>query len=120
MSCFAILVKQLEVVLKEKHIQLDKYADQLCTAFPLSILSKLQRKSFTPMLTYYIHITGGRKSRMKDAEHTVYHKVLYISKVSFDSATTKLLNGRSDQKCCNTDVYRGTLTQNFAYKIPRK
>ena len=83
--CFTVLTSQLELVLKEKHIQAP--ATSSVSAFPHAVVSGSPREFLFPN-SALPHIPGERKARMKDAEHTVYRKALYISKAAFDTANS--------------------------------
>ena len=97
-SCFTVLPSQLEVVLRGNHTQIpQKYAHQLVTAYPQLVVSGIPKEFLRPGSTLQ-YIPGGRKARLKDAQHTVYRKALWITKDGFDKTTTKLLeNGKA---CC--------------------
>ena len=74
-----------------------KYAHQLVTAYSQLVVSGMPKEFLRPGSTLQ-YIPGGRKARLKDAQHTVYRKALWITKDGFDKTTTKLLeNGKA---CC--------------------
>ncbi len=74
-----------------EHVSLpDRYAHQRLTADPRSVVSGTPKEFLHPGSSL-LHIQGGRKARMKDAEHTVYRKALYIRKDGFDTATREIL-----------------------------
>ena len=97
--CFAVPTSQVELVLKEKRIQVPAY--QLCSAFPHLVVSGSPRESFAQIQPCYTYPEEG-----KDAEHTIYRKAPYISKAAFDTATTAVLeNGILHTVWCNCKLW---------------
>ena len=73
-SCFTVLPSRLEVVLRGNHTLIpQKYAHKLVTAYPQLVASGIPKEFLRPGSTL-LYITGGRKARLKNAQHTVYRK----------------------------------------------
>lgn len=90
-SCFTVLPSQLEVVLKGNHTQIpQKYAHKLVSTYPQSVASGIPKEFLRPGSTM-LYIPGGRNARLKNAQHTVYRKALWITKDGFEKSTTELL-----------------------------